>query len=207
MRKAGAFFLLLLLVFFSPLLNAQEQEPPDEINPDWGEIYQPEQYTMGDQIFSITLGFVFPVVFFNNGEIKEHNFQPPVGGTGALGYSFFLSPNIFVGGEISGMFLSTLGQNTAFFIPIGIRVGYQFIVWRLEIPLSLTAGVIWHRYLNQGYFGMYIKAGGSVFYRFNADWSFGVNANWCWFPQWTSEPEKNVDGHLAELTLTVRYHF
>jgi hypothetical protein len=206
MRKAGAFFLLLLMAFFTPLLNAQEEEPGD-FDPDMGEIYMPEQYTRGDQIFSITLGFVFPVAFFNNGEKIDHNFEPPIGGIGALGYNFFLTPNIFVGAEISGMFLSTLGQNTAFFIPIGARVGYQFIVWRFEIPLSLTAGVAWHRYLNQGYFGMYLKAGGAVFYRFNADWSFGINANWCWLPEWTNEPEKNVDGHIAEVTLSVRYHF
>ena len=156
---------------------------------------------------AFSLGFVFPAIFLNNGEQIDHNFEPPIGGTGALGYNYFLTPNIFIGGEISGMFNSTLGGNTVFLIPIGAKLGYQFIIWRLEFPLSVTLGVNWHRYLNEGYFGFYAKAGASVFFRYNPDWSFGVNANWCWFPEWTNEPSKNVDGNIVEVTLSVRYHF
>ena len=207
MRKAGAFFLLLLLGFTVPLLYAQEEYPDDEpYDPGW-DVYVPELYTKGDQTFTINLGLIFPVLFLNNGSRIAHNFSPPVGGMGSLGYNYFLGSKFFVGGEIAGIFNSTLGGNTVFLIPIGVRAGYQFILWRIEIPLSLTVGINWHRFLNQGYFGPFIKAGGSVFYRFNPDWSFGVNANWCWFPEWTNDSKKNVDGNIVEVTLSVRYHF
>jgi hypothetical protein len=63
------------------------------------------------------------------------------------------------------------------------------------------------RYLDQGYLGFYLKGGASVYFRFNPDWSFGLNSNWYWLPQWTKDPSKNVDGNIVDLTLSVRYHF
>ncbi|MCL2065994.1 MAG: hypothetical protein FWG99_00820 [Treponema sp.] len=209
MRKAGAFFILLF--FGLGLLYAQEEDDePDYVDPpiisDW-DIYVPELYTYGDQAFIITLGLIFPTVFVNDGKVIDHNFSPPVGGTGSLSYNFFLSPNIFLGGEISGMFNSTLGNNTVFMIPLGVRMGYQFILWRFEFPLTMTLGINWHRYLNLGYFGFYMKGGGSVYFRLRPEWSIGVNANWCWFPEWTEDRSKNVDGNIMELTFSVRYHF
>ena len=205
MQKATAFFLLLLL---SVSLYAQEDDDDiyGPIESDWG-IYMPELYSKGDQTFIITLGCVFPAVFVNEGDIIEHNFVPPVGGTGALAYNYFVNSHVSVGAEISGLFNSTLAGNTVFMIPIGLRVGYQFILWRFEFPFTLSLGVNWHRYLNMGYFGYFMKFGGAVYYRFNPDWSFGINTCWGWYPEWTDEPKKNVDGNIIDLTLSVRYHF
>jgi hypothetical protein len=209
MGKAGAFLLLVLLGFWGPLLYAQEEEEPGEdapIESDW-DIYMPELYTRGDQTFSISLGLIFPTVFFNNGAKIPHNFSPPVGGTGSLAYNYFFGSHFNVGGEIGGMFNYTLGKSTVFIIPIGMRVGYQFILKRFEFPLTMTIGFAPQRYLEQGYFGFFMKWGAAAYFRFSPDWSFGLNSNWCWFPEWTKEPSKNVDGNIVDLTLSVRYHF
>ena len=204
MQKALAFLLLLLLCVS---LYAQEDDDIyGPIDSDW-DIYMPELYSRGDQTFIISLGCTFPTIFINNGEKIDHNFVPPVGGTGSLAYNYFFSSNISLGGEISGIFNSTLGQNTVFMIPIGLRVGYQFILWRFEFPLTLTLGVNWHRYLNLGYFGYYMKFGGAVYYRFNPDWSFGITTNWGWYPELTNDRSKDVHGNIIDLTLSVRYHF
>jgi len=205
MQKAAAFLFLLFLCF---TLYAQDEDDDiyGPIESEW-DIYMPELYSRGDQTFLISLGCVFPAVFLNNGKVIEHNFVPPVGGTGSLAYNYYWGPHFSIGGEISGLFNSTLGQNTVFMIPMGFRVGYQFIVWRFEFPLTMTLGINWHRYLNLGYFGYYMKFGGSIYYRFNPDWSFGINTNWGWYPEWTNEPKKNVDGNIIDLTVSVRYHF
>jgi hypothetical protein len=209
MQKAGAFFLSLLLIL-PALLYAQEDDEINEWDPevesDW-DIYAPDIYTSGDQTFVISLGTVFPAVFLNNGKVIDHKFEPPVGGTGSLSYNYFFNSNIFVGGEIGGMFIPTLGKNTAFIIPLGVRTGYQFIVWKLEFPLAITLGMTWHRYLDLGYYGFYMKGGGGAYFRYNAEWSFGLSANWCWFPEWTNDRSKNVDGNIVDLMLSVRYHF
>jgi hypothetical protein len=209
-KKNILFFLL--LIFLPCLIFAQQNYDSDSSDPaiesDW-EIYDMDKYVAGDQTFVISIGTIFPVLFINtyHNEVINSNFYPPVGGTGSLVYNYFLNSNIYVGGEISLMFNGTLGQNTVYLIPIGLRIGYQFNIWRFDIPVNYTLGMTWHRYLNDGYFGLYMKAGTGLYYRFNNEWSFGFVTNWCWFPEWTNDPKKNVDGNIVDVTLSARYHF
>jgi len=207
MHKAFA-LIFVLLIGLPLLLYAQEEDDNDPaIEPDW-DVYSADLYTKGDQVFNISLGTVFPVVFTDaDGNKIDHKFRPPVGGIGSLSYNYFLNSNIFVGGEISGMFMGTIGKSTAFVIPLGARVGYQFVLWRFEFPLALSIGMAWHRYLNLAHYGFYMKGGGAVYYRYNSEWSFGLNTNWFWLPEWTADREKNVHGNIFELTLSARYHF
>jgi hypothetical protein len=211
MPKAGAFFLLLLLLGGGLVFTQEEgeEEPGTEeeipIESDWSD-YMPSLYSQGDQTFTISLGLIFPVVFLKKGEAITPNIFP-VGGTGNLAYNYFINSHFFVGGEVGVMFDSTLRKNTLFIIPIGLRGGYQFIIKRFEFPLALTLGFAPQRYLEQNYFGFFLKPSVSAFFRFNPDWSFGINTAWWWVPQWTSEPDKNVDGNFMDVTLSARYHF
>jgi hypothetical protein len=225
MQKARAFVMILLIGlaafsgFYGQALHAQEEqeEEPDygdekiPVESDW-DGYMPNLYSKGDKTFSISAGVIFPVLFFNNGKLIDHHFSPPVGGSGSLAYNYFFGPHFNFGAEIGMMFNYTLAQNTVFIIPIGLRVGYQFVFRRFEFPLLMTIGFVPQRYLNDGYFGFFMKGGASAFYRFNPDWSFGLNVDWNWFPQWPMEngkpvPEKNMDGNIIGLTLSARYHF
>ena len=235
MRKAWMFLLLLGLYWFSgqgALLFAQEedfvQEDQDEqqeedepdyyapLETDW-EGYMQELYSKGDQTFTISLGVTFPTVFldYKGDIIKKHNLNPAVGGTiGPLTYTYFLSSHFFVGGEIAFLFNHTLGDNTLFLIPIGLQAGWQFIAHRFEFPVAMTVGVVPQRYLDEGYVGFFLKGGGAAFFRFNPDWSFGLNVNWSWYPQWPREngertekaKKTDVDGNMLGLTLSARYH-
>lgn len=207
MRMAWAFLLILLLCMggLGGMLHAQENEEIP-IESEW-DIYAPEFYSRGDQTFIISLGVIVPTLFFNQGNMIDHNFSPPIGGTGSLAYNYYIDSHVSLGGEIGGMFNYTVAESTVFIIPIGFRVGYQFIYQRFELPLTVTAGFAPQRYLDLGYFGFFVKAGAALYYRFNPDWSFGVNANWGWFPQWTKDPEKDVHGNIVDVTIAVRYHF
>ncbi|MDR1319200.1 MAG: hypothetical protein LBJ90_06200 [Treponema sp.] len=215
MRKAWAFLTFFLLGFtFFPAFNslyAQEEDPGSEedeqipIESDW-DVYMPELYSLGDQTFTISLGVTFPTLFLQNGEAITHNLFP-VGGTGSLAYNYFLDSHFNIGGEISGLFNYTLANNTLFIIPIGLRVGYQFIFRRFEFPLAVTIGIAPQRYLNFNYLGFFIKGGASVFFRFSPDWSFGLNGVWGWYPEWTKERDKDVQGNMIDVTLSARYHF
>ncbi|MDR1857968.1 MAG: hypothetical protein LBQ69_00700 [Treponema sp.] len=223
MRKALALLLLLGLYCFSGqgalFLYAQEEdedeEPPYDggipIESDW-DGYIPDLYSRGDQTFTISLGVVFPTVFFNNGKEIPHNFSPPVGGTGSLAYSRFLNAHFSFGAEVAGIFFGTLAKNTVFLVPIGARAGWQFVIRRFEFPLYAVAGVAIHRYLNSGYVGLFVKGVTGAFFRFNPDWSFGINFDWGWYPEWPLEDGKrdrsrDVDGNIIGLTLSARYHF
>jgi len=217
MRKA---LLLILLMFLGVFLFAQEDDYDDDedssdsaptLETDW-DGYMSELYSRGDQTFTISLGVIFPTVFFNNTTIIDHHINPPVGGAGTLAYTHFLNAHYFLGVEIGINIFYTLGQNSVFIIPIGLRTGWQFILHRFEFPLTFTIGVSPERYLNNGYVGLFLKGGGSAFFRFSPEWSFGLNADWSWYPQWPKEngkpvPAKNMYANVLGLTLAARYHF
>jgi len=208
----------------------REQEREDEWENEWGEdpeyddflpiasewdSYRPDGYRRGDQMFTLSLGAAFPVFFANeNREVIKNNFTPPIGGAiGPLVYSYFFNKIFFVGGEIAFNINSTLGRNMLFMIPIGLRTGVQFNYRHFEFPISLTAGVALHRNLNYNYVGMFLKGGVSAFYRFSPEWSFGLNTDWTWFPQWIRDEDGNIDkaksvhGNFTGISFSARYHF
>ncbi|MDR2922303.1 MAG: hypothetical protein LBU85_03045 [Treponema sp.] len=227
MQKTLSLFLLLVLCCFAGqgvFLYAQEEEPPayDESIPDGEDdgsqtedgfnLYIPDLYSKGDQTITISLGTVFPTVFYVNGAVKPHNIKPPVGGVLSLAYCRFLGPNLFLGGEAGFLSAYTLGQGILFIIPIGFRAGWQFVLHRFEIPLYAAIGIAPQRYLDLGYFGMYLKGAASAYFRYNSNWSFGLNIDWSWYPQWPMKdgkrtPEKDVYANILGVTLSARYHF
>jgi hypothetical protein len=179
------------------------------VAPDW-DGYVPDMYSMGDQVFGISIGVIFPTVFYRKGKV-DHNFNP-VGGAGSLSYNYFLGTNLFVGAEIGIKFNYTLAKNVIFFIPVGIRAGWQFLVRRFEFPLTFTMGAAPQRYLSDGYIGFFMKGAAGAYYRFNPNWSFGLNADWNWYPQWPKtdgnrDKDKDTYANIIGATLSARYHF
>jgi len=223
MQKVLFFLLLMGLCWFfgqGAFVYAQEEtENEEEDNSSDGDIsietdwdgYMTELYSRGDQTFTISGGVIFPTVFHDSKLEKiNHNFFP-VGGAGSLSYTHFLTSHFFLGVEVGVNFNLTLGKNIIFIVPIGVRTGWQFILHRFEFPVSLTVGVAPERYLNNDYAGLFIKAGASGFFRFSPEWSFGLNTDWNWYPQW---PRKNdnpaaedIYANIVGLTLAARYHF
>jgi len=85
MYRAGAFLFVLLFGF--TLLYAQEEESPPDGGGDW-DFYAPDTYTHGDQTFIISLGTIFPTVFYNNGKSMTSNFYAILVGA-RTGYQFY----------------------------------------------------------------------------------------------------------------------
>ena len=208
MSRTWSLMLIMLLFVFPAALFAQE-EPPSEDRPEAPPIgsewidYQSTVYTRGDKTFTITLGLIIPTYFSG---ISEEGHGLSLGGTGCLAFNYFFTPYMFFGGELSGMFAGTRGGNMLYVIPFGLRIGYQFILGRFEFPLSVMVGAAPQRYIEEGYFGLIIKPGASVFFRFNPEWSFGLNTIWWFLPQWPRNGQ-NAYGNFLEVTLSARYHF
>jgi hypothetical protein len=198
-----SFMLLLFMILILPVGAQENENPAPPLESEW-EDYAPNLYSMGDKTFIITLGVIIPTVFTGSIDEKGHGIK--VGGTGFLTYNYFLGSNLHIGGEVGGMFAGTRGENMLFIIPFGLRVGYQFVVSRFEFPLTFMIGGAAQKYLEKDYFGLFLKPGAAVYWRFNPDWSFGLNANWWIVPQWPKTGE-NATGHFLEATLSARYHF
>ena len=203
------------------MLSAQEDEgegeEPDYEDPlpsgtDWDSFV----YRKGDQVFTLSLGTNFPLAILgDSGEKMDNNFVPPVGGViGPIGYSIFLSDKLpfFAGAEIAFIINPTLSESMLFMIPLGLRVGWLFNINHFEFPLGLTVGVALQRLLDFNYVGLFVKGGVSAFYRFSPDWSFGLNVDASWYPQWVPKEEvtgisRNAHGVFLGVTLSARYHF
>jgi hypothetical protein len=183
--------------------------PPAEgqapIASDWTGT-DPFLYAAGDQTFSIDLGPVLPL-FFVDGKGGTIANKLSVGGAGSLSYDYYLTPQFAVGGEFAGMFAGTLGQNMLFMMPFGVKGTYHFLAKSFEFPLSLLIGAVNSGHLGNNYFGLFVKPSAAAYYRYSADWSFGLNAAYWWAPQWMDTPETSVYGNFLELTLAARYHF
>ena len=222
-NKLLRFSLILLMLLAALFVHAQYQENEDEdddedggginIESDWSRAAN--LYNGGDQLFCINLGLVLPLFYADQsqGYFKS---QMKLGGFGALAYYYFLDPHWFLGGELGGMFASTVGQNMYYIVPFGIRGGYQFIWNRFEFPLSMMLGCAPQAHADLSYFGLFSKLGAGAFFRFNSDWSFGLNTGFWWVPQWTSKSRpdaanpnarRNIHGFFWEISLGVRYHF
>ncbi|MDR0563265.1 MAG: hypothetical protein LBG73_11345 [Spirochaetaceae bacterium] len=220
-KKAWTFFFIIM--FTAAFLSAQEDEyPPEEpdqetpIQPNWSD-YTPFAFSRGDQMLSVSVVAAFPTVFAGSSGVIDHNLF--VVGMGiSLGYSYFLTPGFFVGGEIGGIATTSIAKNWLYIAPFGVKAGYQFtfhhtrlpgILRNFEFPVSLMVGGALQSYLNndQNYLGFFLKPGVGAFFRFHQSWSVGINAEWWWVPQWTDDTSKDIHGHFFECTLTARYHF
>jgi hypothetical protein len=204
MRRSISIFAACFFFLFGVTLFAQEEEgqDPPTIESDWDDfIITP--YSPGDKTIVISLGLLFPVLF---GGVDGNQHGISLGGTGSLAFNYFFTPHFFLGGEISGMFASSRRGNMLYIVPFGVRAGYQFWYSRFEFPISILIGAAPEKYLDKGYFGLALKPAASAFWRFNPEFSFGINAVWWVIPQW---PKNNYDayGNFLELTLSARYHF
>lgn len=206
MRRIQSLFLILCMLSACFNLFAQEDaEIGEETPPEADSVWITDPYGRGDRTFTIQVGALFPTYFTGSGIENRHGLSI-MGGTGALSFNYFLTPHIFAGAELAGMFTGTRGGNMLYIIPFGGRIGYQFVIRRFEIPVSLMAGAAYERYLGKGYLGPILKPGFSVFWRYNPDWSFGLNTMWWFIPQWPKNGN-NAIGNFLELTFSVRHHF
>ena len=205
MLRVCSLFFLLVLLFSGQSLFAQGWDDPDDDPFTPWEPFAATPFEAGDRNFVISLGTLIPTVFIGD-EIENNRHGLALGGVGSLAFNYFLTPTIFVGGELAGTFIRTRGRNMLYIVPFGARIGYQLVFNRFEIPVSLMLGGARHAYLGNVYFGPIVKPGASFFWRFNPDWSFGLNSNWWFTPQWPRNGH-NVFGNFLELTLSARYHF
>ncbi|MDR0908490.1 MAG: hypothetical protein LBM77_01875 [Spirochaetaceae bacterium] len=209
--KRFVLFSLLFCVFSLSLFAQEDESPPDDeggSDENW-ELPEIGLYSAGDMVLSIGIGASFPIVL--EGYDGSHLGIPPegmlhVGFTGGLGFDYFITPEFYAGGELLGAFYGTRAENTLYVLEIIPRAGYQFVISPFEIPLELGLGFYVQTLSNIYYICPILKAGAGFYWRFNTDWSFGLNLNYKWMPQWTRDVKKNFDMHVLDLMIGMKVH-
>ena len=165
-----------------------------------------EPIRKGDQMISFSLGIGKPLFnFAPGGIVTETNMK--LGGTGSVGYSYFINGKVALGAELSFCFNQTIGENLLFYLPITFKATYEFIYKRIHMPVALGAGFAFQTYNHVNYFGPILKPEAGVYYQFNHEWSFGFLTAWSLIPEWYTDSSNNRTGNFLDVKAGLRYHF
>ncbi len=167
-------------------------------------------YTLGDQMLSIDLGIVIPL-FFALGDDGIAPTQLSVGGAGALYWGAFLTNELAVGLDVAGSFMFTPNRRTLFLLPIAARASYFFRRYPFEFPVHLGLGLSISRLEEATKVDFIAKPGASVYWNYNAEWAFGLNAEYWFVPQiYIGDSPPSDDsriGNFLSVTLSALYRF
>ena len=151
----------------------------------------------GDQYAKVNLSLNIP------NKPAQLNF----GGAGTLGYHYYVTDGLTLGGDIGFNYLTTVGENVFYFIPFLFKVGYQFNTKKIEVPLYLGFGGAVQNYIDRSYFGLAIKPEVGLYIRTSSEWSFGILGGLYILPQIYKDSKYNYTGFISDISLGVRYHF
>ncbi len=200
MRRTIFTILLLLCIIFTVQSQSETEEEEMII----------ETYSLGDQVLTINLGPIIPLFFQSlDGTVSPTNLS--LGGGGSLHWASFLNNRWTIGLEAGGIFSFSPNNRTLFMLPVTGKLSYYLRSFPFEIPLSLGVGMNMSRLSNNFHIEPIVKPAASIFWKYNAEWSFGVNFVYWWIPQiYLINPpptEQSRYGNFLEITLSALYHF
>lgn len=199
-KKFISLFFILLISSFS--LFAEDMDDDIEIEQEDTDSNDDFYYTpniSGDQYIKLGLMFEKPLNFGD---------KMKIGGSGEIGYHRFLTSNIALGFDVQFGYNPTIGENVYTYIPLLIAFTYQPTFKNFEFPITLSTGAAFESYLNRSYFpGWTLRGSAGVFYRMSQVWSFGIEGEFMYMPEFYSNSKYNDFGTFAAGKLSIRYHF
>ena len=193
------FSIILLLLVSISFLTAQDTD--NEEDPD--DYYEDISYKAngaGDQYIKIALMGMFPLNFGD---------KLSTGGAAEIGYHRFVSEYFALGFDVQFGYNPTIGSNMFTYVPMTFTGTFQPYIGNFEFPLTFGIGAALESYLNRNYFpGLILKGQAGFFYRVAESWSFGVESEYMYMPQWYADhKEWNDYGLFLSAGLIARYHF
>jgi len=204
LKKMITFILLILLCFTSFNISAQEETPEEE------EIFE-YVYGLGDQIFTIKAGLIFPM-FFMSPDFGFADTNLTMGGAGSLEWSTFINADMALGGEFGGMFAFSPNDRILYMMPLTFKVTYFFRKYPFEFPVYCGAGITFNNIDDSFHLDFILKPGASILWNFNSEWAFGFNMVYWLVPQlYTGSGDVPANhtrfGNFMETTFSALFHF
>ena len=161
----------------------------------------------GDQYIKIGLMVTCPLNFGGSFPLYKEG-KLATGGAGMIGYHRFITSWWAAGINIYFGYHPTLGENIFTYIPFVLDTTFQPTFKSFEFPITLGIGAAMENYLSRTYFpGLVLRGAAGVFYRATPSWSFGIEGDYMYMPQWYSDSSKNDYGVFGSMLITARYHF
>jgi hypothetical protein len=127
-----------------------------------------------------------------------------------LEWHAYVSRAFRLGIEVGGSFSFGVNARALVMLPITVKAGYLLSASRFEFPLFLALGGNIIRYREWSHIDFIAKAGLGGYWRYDANWSFGLNLVWWLDFQATTEnqpPEQARMGNFLEISPSLFYHF
>ncbi len=161
----------------------------------------------GDQYIKISLMATCPLNFGGDFPLYRDG-KLATGGAGSLGYHRFITSWWAMGVDVFFGYHPTIGENIFTYIPIIINTTIQPTFRRFEFPITVGIGAAMENYLSRTYFpGFVLKTQAGAFFRTTPSWSFGLEGDFMYMPQWYDDPKYNDYGIFGSLVIAARYHF
>lgn len=206
-----ALFLLTSFSFADDNMDGETDENQEQNNDDDKKEVKSKQTFRynepGDQFIKIDLMATAPLNFGGSFPLYRDG-KLSLGGAGSLGYHRFITSWFAFGLNVKFGYNPTIGENIFTYIPLLLDFTFQPTWGRLEFPITLAVGGAMENYLSNTYFpGLTLEGQAGIYYRATPSWSFGIESNLMYMPQWYSDPDKNDYGVFGSLGLSARYHF
>ena len=189
-------------------IDQEQPKQDDEENKD--DVAIQTAYNLnepGDQYIKIALMATCPLNFGGNFPLYR-DAKLSLGGAGSLGYHRFLTSWWALGVDVFFGYHPTIGENIFTYIPFVLDTTIQPTFKRFEFPITVGVGAAVENYLSRTYFpGLILKGQAGVFFRATPSWSFGIEGDYMYMPQWYDEKKYNDYGLFGSLEIAVRYHF
>ena len=172
----------------------------------------PDPYGLGDQIFSINAGMIVPLFIHSlDGTIEPALSHLSLGAAGSLQWGAFLNGNTTLGAELGGMFSFTILKRTLILLPITGLLSYTIRFYPFELAMNMSVGGTFIKLDSDLYFGPILKPGIALYWNYNAEWAFGIKAEYWWSAEiyfGTDPPSSESSfGNFLGITFSTLYHF
>jgi hypothetical protein len=166
-------------------------------------------YELGDQMVGIDFGVLIPL-FFQDLSGNLFNTNLSLGGAAILQWQTYLYPFLRVGAGIGGSFNISPQLHSLLMLPILLQATYVITLSRFEFPVFLGLGLNVVRYTDLLQVDIALHPGIGGFWRYDVNWSFGLQASWWWelqLPTQFQSANQARIGHFLQLTPAILYHF
>jgi hypothetical protein len=164
-------------------------------------------HNLGDQTLSLNAGLFIPL-FFQDYDGKYYAPNLSLGGVGSIQWNAYLSSFFRVGLELGGLFTFSPRPETVLMMPLTAKFTYLLSFGRFELPIYLGAGINVMKYSDTVYnLSILLKPGASLYWRFDANLSFGLNCVWWWTSELPAADHAPIMGNFLEITPSLFYHF
>ena len=198
MKTRKLLSVLLILLAVSSVVHAQEETV--------------DLYGLGDQTFSISAGTMLPLFILRfDGTYTGGFTKLSLGASGSLRWGAFLNNESSIGVDLGAMFALSELTRTLIMLPVTAVYSYTMSFYPFELIFHAGLGVNFSKLDNDLYIGPILKPGASFYWNYNGEWSFGLQTEYWFVPEFyfgNSVPvSHNSFANFLGITLTTLYHF